>query len=247
MRSTEQILSSARELVCLLGIGIRSQWRALVEFVRVVRRYYPNKKFRRLDMALSAPYFLRSPYRISKHFLKQRGAADIYTYGETPLTTLEQIARNAELSSDDLLFDLGCGPGRTSLWLHNFIGCRIIGIEQIPLFVERAQDLIQRFQLDHIEFRQADLRDIDYTEATAIYLYGTCFDEEFLAPLIAKLRKTRPGTKIITVSYELNEFSREPYFKLIRQFPAHYPWGETQIFLQTPKDEKLLVSSETCC
>ena len=198
-------------------------------------------------MALSIPYLFRSPYKISKHYLKQRGAADIYTYGETLLTTLDQIAQEAELSSNDLLFDLGCGPGRTSLWLHSFIGCRIIGIEQIPLFVERAQDLVQRYQLDQIEFRQADMRDVDYTEATAIYLYGTCFDEDFLAPLIEKLRKARPGTKLITVSYALNEFSREPYFKLIRQFPARYPWGEAQIFLQTLKDEKILVSSETDC
>lgn len=224
--------SKIGEFFCLLGIGLRAQWRTLVEFIRVVRRYYPNRQFRRLDWALALPYLFRGPYRISKNFLKAQGADDIHVYGETPLTTLDQIARAAQLSADDVLYDLGCGPGRTSIWLHHFIGCRVIGVEIIPLFVKRAQRLIERYQLDNIEFRQADIKDIDYTDATTVYLYGTCFDADFLEPLINRLRKAKAGAKIITVSYELNEFTPAPYFTLIKQFPARYTWGEAQVFIQ---------------
>jgi SAM-dependent methyltransferase len=229
-----KILPRLREFFCLLAINLLTKWRSLVEFIKVAIRYYPNRTFLRLDLNLCLPYLFRSPYSISKRFLQDQGSEDIHTYGETPLTTLEQIAQEAELKADDVLFDLGCGPGRTSIWLHTFVGCRVIGIEQIPVFVQRAQSTVSRFDLTRIEFHQGDIRYADYSNASAVYLYGTCFNADFLEPLIERLRALKPGTKIITVSYELNEFTPEPYFELIKQFPARYTWGEAQVFVQKP-------------
>lgn len=224
--------SKGGEVFYLLGFNLVVQWRRLIEFIRVVRRYYLKHSFYRIDLHLAGRYFLNSPYAISKRFLKQQGADDIYTYGETPLTTLEQIASRAKLSSNDLVFDLGCGPGRTSFWLRTFIGCEVIGIEQIPTFVWRAQVIQQVCQLDKIEFRLQDMHETDYTGATAIYLYGTCFDEVFLAPLIERFRALERGTKIITVSYSLNEMTSNPCFEIIECFPARYTWGEANVYLQ---------------
>lgn len=230
-------MNRLREFFCLLGINLLTTWRHLVEFSKVIYRYYPNRQFLRMDLTLSSPYILKSPYTIHKNFLSSHGARDIYTYGETPLTTLERIAQEAELSSEDVVFDLGCGPGRTSFWLRTFIGCRVIGIEQIPIFVERAQSIVDRFDLKGIEFHLADMRYFDYTSATAIYLYGTCFDKDFLAPLIQRLRNSKHAAKIITVSYTLNEFTSQPHFEVIKQFPARFTWGEASVFLQRKKGE----------
>lgn len=223
------------EFFRLIGINLLTQCRRLIEFINVLYRYYPNLDFLKLDLSLSLPYFFKSPYAIHKKFLQRQGAEDIYTYGETPLTTLDKISQKVGLTSQDAVFDLGCGPGRTSLWLHSFISCRVIGIEQIPIFVERAQSVAQRFNLKGIEFHLGDIRDFDYSDASVIYLYGTCFDEEFLAPLIEKMRRLGKDSKIITVSYSLNEFTSEPYFEVIKQFPARFTWGEAMVFVQRPR------------
>ncbi len=66
---------------------------------------------------------------------------------ETPLTSLEVIARECQLSVRDVVFELGCGRGRTCFWLNQFIGCAVIGIDYVPAFIEKALKVKRRFHI----------------------------------------------------------------------------------------------------
>lgn len=229
---TRSIFSKIKEYAILLVINLKVKITNLLEFVRVVISYYPNRTFCKIDCALLLSYLFTNPFRVSKNFLLQKGERDIYTYGETPLTTLDLIAHQCDLSACDVVFELGCGRGRSCFWLNQFIGCSVVGIDYVPAFIEKAEKVKQRFHVQGVSFRLEDLFQADLMGATVIYLYGTCFSAGYIDLLIERFSYLPEGTKIITVSYALAEYQPEAPFKLVKQFPASFTWGETDVYLQ---------------
>lgn len=224
-----------REYLALLWLNLLVKKREFVEYLRVVFRYYRNPLFRRVDLALLSRYRFYSPFAISKNFLLKRGEKEIYTYGETPLTTLEAIAKQCGITAQDRVFELGSGRGRGCFWLRCILGCQTVGIEYLPEFVSIANQVKEAAKLAQLEFRLGDILEADYSGATVLYLYGTCYDEPFLKKLIKRLSRLPPGTKIITVSYPLKEFAKEPLFEVIKRFEATFTWGATDVYLQIRK------------
>lgn len=224
-----------KEFLVLLWVNLRVHTRNFFEFLRVALRYYSSVRFAKIDLALLLTYLFNNPYLISKKFLLQRGEKEVYAYGETPLTTLEAISKECQIAEKDVVYELGCGRGRTCFWLNTFIGCRVVGVEYIPEFVERANQVKSKFQVDGVEFRHQDMLITDYSDATVIYLYGTTLEDATINQLITKLQKTAPGTKIITVSYPLTDYASSTMFEVMRCFPARFPWGETDVYLHIRK------------
>lgn len=216
----------------LLGVNLLVKYRNLKEFFRVCVRYYPRMPFMKTDLSLLKQYFFKTPFQISKEFLLQKKEEEIYVYGETPLTTMERIAIEFYLTSNDTVFELGCGRGRTCFWLASFVGCRVVGIEYIPEFVQKANQVKADHHLSSPEFRLQNMLKADFQGATVLYLYGTCYSEAFIKKLIDKLVRLPKGTKVITVSYALNEFSREPFFETIKKVPCQFTWGQADVYLQ---------------
>jgi cyclopropane fatty-acyl-phospholipid synthase-like methyltransferase len=198
----------------------------LKEQQRVKKRFYGNAKLCQTDRALAKAYLGRNPFHISKRFLQQKGAASVYAYGETPLTTLAQIAEECGITAQDHVMELGCGRGRGAFFLSNHTGCKVLGIDWIPEFVNTANEISKQLQLSKVRFACTDMFSADFTKATAIYLYGTCLEDAEIELLQTQFQRLRRGTKIITVSYPL-----EGNFGLRKEFTAAYPWGETEVFL----------------
>ena len=81
-----------------------------------------------------------------------------------------------------------------------------------------------------VTFRCEQMHLSDFSQATAIYLYGTCLSDEDILQLVQKLEVLPPSVKIITVSYPLSDYSSN--FRTTKQFSASFPWGEGEIYLQ---------------
>lgn len=224
-----------KEVTELLWLNVKAQGVDFVEHLRVLYRYYWRMPYVKVDAYLVASYLCYNPFHISKRFLLKRGDKDVYAYGETPLTTLEAIANECRLTKSDVVFELGCGRGRTCFWLHYFIGCRVVGVEQIPEFISRANHMVTKFHVDGVEFRQEDMLQTDLTGATTIYLYGTCLDKVFIQKLIKKFETLPAGTKIITISFPLQEFAGQLSFETMKRFPVKFNWGTTDAYLQIKK------------
>lgn len=222
------------EFFKLLWLNLVVSVKNAVEYGRVVRRYYSSPTFRKADLSLLSRYLFKNPYRISKRFLSEHGADDIYAYGETPLTSMERIARECGIQPTDCVFELGCGRGRTCFWLHTFLGCRSVGIEFIPQFIECAEAVRKKYGLVDMEFRLEDMLKSDLSGATVVYLYGTSYDEAFIFALIEKFEKLPKGTRLITVSYSLEEFGSDAFI-LQRCFPVSFTWGIGDVYLQVRK------------
>jgi SAM-dependent methyltransferase len=210
-----------------LKVKVGNAW----EFIRVIYNYYPNLNFLKIDLSLLLSYLFTNPFRISKRFLLAKGEEDVYKYGETPLTTLDLIARTCAISSSDVVFELGCGRGRTCFWLNQFIGCSVVGIDYVPLFIEKGEKVKNRFHVQGVSFLLEDLFQADLKGATVVYLYGTCFSNSEIARLITLFKQLPKGTKLITVSYSLLEHQPKASFHLLKEFSAPFTWGKADVYL----------------
>ena len=70
----------------------------------------------------------------------------------------------------------------------------------------------------------------DLTKASVIYLYGTCLKDEAISTLLFSFKELKKGTKVVTVSYPLSDYTDA--FVLKKKFIASYPWGKTEVFIQ---------------
>lgn len=221
-----------KEFFYLLALNIQVKWFNFIEFIYVIVRYYSNFVFAKVDLILIAAYFFKNPFRLSKSFLLSRGEKEIYTYGETPLTTLELIAKKCHLSSKDVVYELGCGRGRTCFWLQQFVCCSVVGIDYVPAFIDKAHRIQNYFSLEGLNFKLENFFKASLKEATVIYFYGTCQSSSSIQKLIEHFSTLPKGTKVITVSYCLSDFDKSSSFKVIKQFSAPFTWGKGEVYLQ---------------
>lgn len=221
-----------KEYIELFFLRLKVSFINLIEYIRVVTHYYSRYSFLKIDGYLIFSYLFHNPFNMSKRFLLQKGETDIYTYGETPLTTLELIAKECRITKDDKVFELGCGRGRTCFWLNQFIGCEVVGIDYVPEFIRRANVVKEKFHLNRVEFRLEDFAQSDLSGATVIYLYGTCYSPSFIQHLASHFESLPKGSKLITVSYPLKEYAGDSSYKVMNRFPARFTWGEADVYLQ---------------
>lgn len=227
--------ASIREFCQLVLLNLKVRVKDTAEYASIVWKYYDNLCFLKSDLSLTLMYLFHNPYRISKRFLITRGDENLDVYGETPLTTLELILRQSGVTSPDHLVELGSGRGRGCFWAHAFIGCKVTGIEFISEFVDRANMIASKLDLSGITFKNEEMTQADFSEGTVFYLYGSALDDETIDALVAKFEKMPSGTKILTVSFPLSDYTESNAFELMKCFPAEYPWGTADVYLQVKK------------
>jgi len=201
-----------------------------IEEMKVISRFYSLNSFRACDLSFKKAYFWHNPYRISKTFLFAKGIKNIHQYGETPLTTLAHIANECALGQQDLFIELGCGRGRGIFFLSCLTGCQAHGIEWIPLFVQKATRIADQLNMERVSFSCQNMLEAYLEEASFLYLYGTCMEEEEIHLLVKKLEKCKTGTKVVSISYPLTDYSSSFYLK--KEFDGRFPWGIAKIYLQ---------------
>ena len=231
----------------LLALQVKGEeWR---EAILVVKRYFLTWRFAGSFLWLKLLYLFDGPYRVSRRYCKAQGEADLYQYGETPLTTLHSIMKRAMVLSGrndgDLLdchvFELGAGSGFTSIWLNTVLGCRVTAIDQVPTFCRRLAGTVNCFELNGIDVRCEDYLQADLSGATIVYLYGSNLDDPVIRRLAARLAELPAGTMVVSVSYSLQSYAPGA-FRVSEQFPARFFWGEAEIFIQ-----QVCVREEEAC
>jgi SAM-dependent methyltransferase len=207
--------------------------RDLREFLVTIRRYYPNARFRGADLRCLGAYLLRNPDDICRRYLRHFPDDEVQKiYGETFFTTLDEIAGALGLTDRDVVYDLGCGRGRGVFWLNAIHGCRAVGVEINPAFVMTARRIQKKAGIGGVEFILGSVMDVDYNDASVIYLYGTAFSDEAVMRLVERFKHLRAGTRIVTVSYALKGYAEAGLFQLEQKLRGKFLWGEADIYIQ---------------
>ena len=124
---------------------------------------------------------------------------------ESPEPVVTKMLELANVSEDDVVYDLGSGDGRIVIEAAQTYGAQGVGIEIKPNLVERARQRAEEAGVsDRVSFRQGDLFEADISDATVVTLY-------LLPSVNCKLRpklfqELSPGTRVVSHDFDMDEW-----------------------------------------
>lgn len=129
-------------------------------------------------------------------------------YVPTPEEVVHQMLKMANVKRGDVVYDLGCGDGRTVITAAKEFGARGVGIDINPERIKESQENAKTAGVtDRVTFRLEDLFQANIKEATVVTLY-------LLPSLNVKLRPKlwkdlKPGTRIVSHDFDMGDWKPE--------------------------------------
>lgn len=147
----------------------------------------------------------------------------------TPQDVVDGMLKAANVHSGDVLYDLGCGDGRTVITAAK-LGARAVGIDINPERIKESKaNAVEAGVTDRVQFRNEDLFEADIHEASVVTLYLLPSLNVKLRPKL--FRDLKPGTRIVSHDFDMGEWKPDKileveghtvYFWVI---PANPPAG----------------------
>ena len=129
-------------------------------------------------------------------------------YVPTPPEVVTRMLEMADVSEDDVVYDLGSGDGRIVIAAAKQFGARGVGIEIDPARIEEArQNAEDAGVADQVEFRQQDLFEANISEATAVTLYLLPTVNLKLRPIL--FEQLAPGTPVVSHDFDMDDWEPE--------------------------------------
>ena len=123
-------------------------------------------------------------------------------YVATPLDVVDRMLRLASVSSDDVVYDLGCGDGRIVIAAAQQFGAKGVGVDIDPVRIAEARRNAAQAQVEHlVTFKVEDVLNTDVSEATVVTLYLLSAQNIALRPTLT--RQLRPGARIVSHNFAM--------------------------------------------
>jgi protein-L-isoaspartate O-methyltransferase len=135
----------------------------------------------------------------------QQREADV-PYVSTPEEVVDQMLKVANVSSNDVLYDLGSGDGRIPMTaVQNYGVSRAIGVEINPQLVQQSREKAQKQGVsDRVTFLQQDLFQTNLSDATVVTLYLLPRINRKLRPKL--LKELKPGTRVVSHDFDMGNW-----------------------------------------
>ena len=126
----------------------------------------------------------------------------------TDLEVVNAMLTLANVTRDDVVYDLGCGDGRIVIAAAKEFGARGVGVDLDPQRIREAQtNAVRAGVADRVTFRVQDVFDTDIQLATVVTLF---LSPELNARLRPKLTsQLKPGTRIVSHRYGIGDWVPE--------------------------------------
>jgi SAM-dependent methyltransferase len=126
-------------------------------------------------------------------------------YVPTPEAVVEAMLALADVKPGDVVYDLGCGDGRIVIAAARHGAARAIGVDIDPDRIQEAWVNAQAAGVaDQVTFVQADLFQVDFSDADVVTLYLL---PELNLRLRPKLLALRPGTRIVSHAFDMGDWA----------------------------------------
>jgi SAM-dependent methyltransferase len=118
----------------------------------------------------------------------------------TPLCVARQMLELANVTAEDIVYDVGSGDGRIPILAAQEFDCRAVGIERNRGLCRRSADRTQELRLhDRVCFERGNFFHSDFQAATVVTLYLlSAVNEQLQARLASHLR---PGARVVALDY----------------------------------------------
>jgi cyclopropane fatty-acyl-phospholipid synthase-like methyltransferase len=160
------------------------------------------------------------------HGQKPPRKPDVF-FAPTPEQVVDAMLRAVNVTSTDLVYDLGSGDGRIPIAAARMYGARGVGIDIDPALVKQATTNARTAGVsDKVRFLAQDLFTTDISPATVVSLYLTPFLNFKLLPKLN--RELKPGTRVVSHQWEMmdpsDRYEYQPEKKLIVGNSFIYVW-----------------------
>lgn len=125
-------------------------------------------------------------------------------YVQTPMEIVERMMRMAEVTKGDYVIDLGSGDGRIVIAAAKK-GARAVGIDIDDQRIWEAKNNARAAGVgERVQFRQEDIFQTDFREATVVTMYLLTSVNMRLRPRL--LAELKPGTRIVSHAFDLGDW-----------------------------------------
>jgi len=129
-------------------------------------------------------------------------------YVPTPQPVVDAMLKLGEVKAGDVLYDLGSGDGRIPVTAAKQFGIKAVGIDIDPQRINEANTNAKSNGVTHlVAFRNEDLFQADFKEASVVTLYLLDSLNEKLAPKL--LAELKPGTRIVSHAFRMGAWEPE--------------------------------------
>ena len=119
----------------------------------------------------------------------------------TPHDVVERMFKEAKLTKDDVVYDLGCGDGRIVVNAAKKYGCRGYGFDIDPKRIKESLANVKKNKVeDLVTIEQADIFKLDLSKANVVTLYLL---PSLNVKLIPQLEKLKPGSRIVSHDFDM--------------------------------------------
>ena len=136
---------------------------------------------------------------------QDRDSPYIAPFVTTPQEVVDRMLELAQVSQEDLLYDLGSGDGRIVITAAKRYGAKAVGFEIDPALVTRSRRNIKEAGVEHLaEIREEDVRNIDLSPASVVTMY--LYPGANLRLRAAITRQLRPGSRVISHDFSMGDW-----------------------------------------
>jgi precorrin-6B methylase 2 len=143
-------------------------------------------------------------------FSYQSSYAQDVPYVPTTPEVVNAMLTLAEVNSDDVLYDLGCGDGRIVVAAARDFGAKGVGVDSNPVRIKESnQNAENNGVQDKVEFHEQNLFETDISEASVIAIYLLNSVNLKLRPKF--LEELEPGTRVVSHAFDMDDWEPDAH------------------------------------
>jgi predicted O-methyltransferase YrrM len=120
----------------------------------------------------------------------------------TANNVVDEMLSMANVTEDDLVYDLGCGDGRIVITAAKRYGCKAVGYDIDPQRVKEARENARINNVEHlVTIEHEDIFTLDLSDADVITLYLL---PELNDKLMPQLEKLKPGSRVVSHDFDIS-------------------------------------------
>ena len=111
----------------------------------------------------------------------------------------------AQVTKDDVVYDLGCGDGRIVITAARQFGARGVGVDIDPQRISESEANAKAAGVERlVSFKLQDAMTVDVSPATVVTLYLLSASNLKLRPILTK--QLRPGARIVSHAFTMGDW-----------------------------------------